>query len=321
MNWRISLSILAAISIAVMVTNQHKSARDDDKIERVAGPHGAPEGHYNQQLWWVPIPSIGEAKVLLETVVYSPPGSGPFPLVTINHGKPAPGSDLRSIRPEFEAAAHWFVDRGFFVAVPLRRGYGRSEGVESDMVGSCANLDYVATSEQTAAEIEGVIDYLATRSLVDGDHVVVVGHSHGGFGALGVAADAPAGVRGVINFAGGSGSWGMFNLWQLPRRILQGRLCNGRKEFLSALRMLGERNSLPQLWLYAVDDSTFAPELVQAMLRAYQERSRFPVSFVSLPASQGGGHVLFAGDDVSHWAPSVDHFLRSLEIPGYRPFN
>jgi dienelactone hydrolase len=328
MRWRMSLSVLAAVFFAAMLTRFHEPSRGDETIGRSAGPVGSPEGRYNRQLWWIPVADTSSGKdkssgntadkVLLETMVYSPPGSGPFPLVTINHGKPAPGSDLRSERPDFEKAAHWFVERGFIVAVPLRRGYGRSQGVESDMVGTCATLDYVATSEQAAMDIEGVIAYLGTQRDVDADHVIVVGHSHGGFAALGVAADAHKGVRAIVNFAGGTGSWGLFNAMQLPRRLVQGRLCNGRDNLLSALNRLGERNSLPQLWLYAVNDRTFDPELAQAMFQAYRERSRFPISFVALPASPVNGHLLFAQDDVSSWAPYVDRFLQTLQIPGYR---
>src|SRR5262249_36447446 len=173
MRRHLSLVIFAAVFSAAMITIFHKPSHANDVIERVAGPTGSPEGPYNQQLWWIPVLSSGElaTKVLLETMVYSPPGSGPFPLVTINHGKPAPGTDLRSMRPDFETAAHWFVDRGFIVAVPLRQGYGRSEGAESDMVGTCATLDYLATSKQTARDIEGAIDYLVTNSMVDGNNV------------------------------------------------------------------------------------------------------------------------------------------------------
>jgi hypothetical protein len=70
--------------------------------------------------------------------------------------------------------------------------------------------------------------------------------------------------------------------------------------------------------LYAINDTTFDPELAQAMLKAYRERSGFPISFVTLPASPESGHLVFAQDKVSSWAPFVDHFLQTLQIPGYR---
>ena len=292
---------------------------NEDQIERVAGPIGLPDGRYNQQLWWVPIPSPGEARneLLLEAIVYAPSGAGPFPLITINHGKPTPGSDLRLYRPEFEAAAHWFVDHGFVVAVPLRRGYGHSQGVAADMAGTCATMDYVATAKSTAMDIEGVIRFFAKQSVVDKDHIVVVGHSHGAFGAFGLAAEATKGVIGIVNFAGGTGSWKATNAWQLLRQLAQGRICNGRQRLLSALTHLGARNSVPQIWLYAENDEAFGPELAQEMVKSYKEKSRAPILFYSLPASERSGHMAFAKDDVAAWAKTVSGFLEGLRIPGY----
>jgi pimeloyl-ACP methyl ester carboxylesterase len=141
-------------------------------------------------------------RLFWETTVYRPSGPGPFPLVTINHGKPRPGAtDPSAMRPGFGAAAHWFVDRGFAVAAPMRRGYGRSSGPISDTAGPCSDRDYFATALQTAAEMEGVVAYLQNQSFADRHRVVVVGQSYGGLGALGVAYDKPEGVIGIVNFA------------------------------------------------------------------------------------------------------------------------
>jgi dienelactone hydrolase len=186
------------------------------------------------------------------------------------------------------------------------------------MVGTCATLDYISTAKQTALDIEGAIEFMKQQSIVDGSHVVVVGHSHGGFGALAVAADDLKGVVGIVSFAGGTGLWKASTVWELLRRTVQGKICNGREHLLSALRQLGERNSVPQMWLYAENDETFNPELALAMLTAYREKSRFPVLFVNLPPSQKSGHMLFERDDVISWAPAVNNFLKDLDIPGYR---
>jgi len=55
--------------------------------DRHPGPAEVPLGPDNKQLWWVPI-DAGSEESLLEPTVYRPSGPGPFPLVTINHGKP-----------------------------------------------------------------------------------------------------------------------------------------------------------------------------------------------------------------------------------------
>ena len=128
------------VSLWVFVALLAASCIGDQGWDRQAGQAEAPLGPDNKQLWWVPIKG-GAEQLLLETMVYRPSGPGPFPLVTINHGKPRLGAtDPSAMRPGFGAAAHWFVDRGFAVAVPMRPGYGRSSGQISDTAGPCTLL-------------------------------------------------------------------------------------------------------------------------------------------------------------------------------------
>jgi len=162
-----------------------------EALDRHPGPVDTPLGADNKQLWWIPI-ETGGGQLLLETAVYQPLGPGPFPLVTINHGKPRLGStDPQSMHPSYGAAAHWFVTRGFAVAVPMRSGYGLSQGSISDTVGPCGDRDYFATALKTAADMEGVVAYLRNQRFVDRTRIIIVGHSYGGLGGLGVAYDKP----------------------------------------------------------------------------------------------------------------------------------
>jgi len=294
-------------SLWIFVVFLTASCIDNQGWDRHAGPAQASLGPDNKQLWWVPI-GAGAEQSLLETTVYRPSGPGPFPLVTINHGKPRPGTtDPSAMRPGFSAAAHWFVERGFAVAVPMRRGYGRSSGPISDTAGPCSDRDYFATALKTAAEMEGVVAYLQNQSFVDRNRVVVAGQSYGGLGALGVAYDKPEGVIGIVNFAGGAGS-------NRP-----GEICSGRERLISATGRLGERNVLPQIWLYAANDHYFEPSLAYAMVGAYRAGSRAPVTFVDLPAFDDDGHFTFSRGDPAIWAAPVDHYLTSLQIAGSTP--
>lgn len=271
--------------------------------ERQPGPAGAPMGPYNWQQWWVPIttPATGAHVFLLETVVYRPAGAGPFPLVTINHGTPRAGEfAARAMRPGYISAAHWFVDRGFAVAVPMRRGYGRSEGDFGDVAGKCDNRDYFATARLTAAELEGVVVYMRQQSFVDARNVVVLGHSRGGLGALGLAYDGPPWVDGVINFAGGGGSFA------------PGRICGGNDRLIAAVGRLGVGDHIPEIWLYAANDQYFAPPLAHAMYAAYRAEAKAPVTFIDLPPFDGDGHFTLTRGDPSIWGPPVDGFLAAL---------
>jgi dienelactone hydrolase len=268
-----------------------------------AGPAGAPLGPDNWQQWWVPImtPATGDRVFLLETVVYRPAGNGPFPLVTINHGKPR-GSEtvVPEMHPGYDVAAGWFVDHGFAVAVPMRRGYGSSQGQISDIAGSCDHRDYFMSARMTATEMEGVITYMQRQSFVDPKNVVVLGHSWGALGALGVAYDAPPGVIGIINFAGGGGS------------LVPGQICSGADRLIADIGRLGTDEHIPQIWLYAENDHYFAPPLAHAMFEAYRTKARAPITFVDLPPFDGDGHLTIMRSDTTIWAAAVGEFLAGL---------
>jgi len=290
--------------ITVFLAMLAASCTSNQPLDRHPGPVDMPLGPDNKQLWWIPI-ETGAEQSLLETTVYRPSGPGPFPLVTINHGKPRPGStDPQAMHPSYGAAAHWFVGRGFAVAVPMRRGYGLSQGSISDTVGPCGDRDYFAAALKTAAEMEGVVAYLRNQHFMDRNRVIVVGQSYGGLGALGVAYDKPEGVIGIINFAGGAGS-------NRP-----GEICSGRERLIAAVGRLGEGNLLPQIWLYAANDHYFEPSLAHAMVEAYSAGSRVPVPFVDLPTFGDDGHLTFSRGDPAIWAATVDRYLANLQGAG-----
>ncbi len=268
-----------------------------------AGPAGPPLGPDNKQEWLVPIttPATGSHIFLLETVVYRPTGDGPFPLVTINHGKPRGGEAVaRTMHPGYFPAAHWFVDHGFAVAVPMRRGYGSSQGDIGDVAGDCGHRDYFTSALLTATEMKGVIAYMQRQSFVDPKNVVVLGHSWGALGALGVAYDPPRGIVGIINFAGGGGSFA------------PGQFCAGADRLIADIARLGTADDIPEVWLYAENDHYFAPPLARAMFEAYRAKARAPIAFVDLPPFDDDGHFTIMRGDPKIWAPAVDKFLAGL---------
>jgi hypothetical protein len=57
----------------------------------------------------------------LETTVFKPAGSGPFPIVVINHGK-SPGDVRHQGRYRPLMAARYFLQRGYVVVVRCAKG-------------------------------------------------------------------------------------------------------------------------------------------------------------------------------------------------------
>src|ERR1700709_37376 len=92
------LCVLSAVAIHAMSVPAKASDHQGDTPAGPAGPVGRVQGPDNKGLWWIPCESSGD-RVFLESMVYTPSGTGPFPLAIISHGKPTPGSDTRSIQP------------------------------------------------------------------------------------------------------------------------------------------------------------------------------------------------------------------------------
>lgn len=245
----------------------------------------------------IPMPSHG---IDMHTIVFRPPGKGPFPLVIINHGS------LRNAQrradfplPEFRSISRWFVARGYAVALPQRPGHGATGGPYIEDPLSCENADYFRAGIATALSIATAAQFLGRQPFVQKRNVIVVGQSAGGWGALALASRNPPFVAAVINFAGGRG--GRVN--DTP-----GRNCAPERLIAAAARF-GKTARTPMLWIYTRNDSFFGPELSQRMADAFRQAGG-NIEFHLLPAFGEDGHRLMgAAKGVPVWAPIVEAFL------------
>ena len=214
----------------------------------------------------IPEPSrVGAAAgqtITLRTAVYRGAAPGPQPLVIINHGSAAGIGPERSLR--FEEQARYFLSLGYAVAVPMRKGRGRSGGpmLESD--------DFQVPSprlqiESGVEDIDAVVDYFLGQPFVDPSHIILAGEEHGGLLSVVYAARHPGKVSAVLNFSGG---W-----W--PETYRGGAINTG--EFADAGVTA---RTTPMLWLYAEGDP-FTPlahvEEELAAFRAAGGRARLVV--------------------------------------------
>lgn len=249
----------------------------------------------------VPI-DVGGTTFRLETSMYRPEGPGPFPLVIISHGAEGRGSVGPRWRPTEQA--QWFVDRGFLVVVPMRRGNAGSEGVWAEGFGPCEAPDDARAVSETATDILGTLDFMASRPEVDPSRVVLVGHSAGGLGSIAAASRRPTEIAVVFNFAGGRGSMtsdhGAHRTTCAPTALI---VAAGR---------LG-RPGLPEtFWLYAENDRSFGPTLARAMFAAFQTKAH-NATFVLLARFEHDGHAIFwKPNALSWWTGPVGRALDRL---------
>ena len=79
------------------------------------------------------------------------------PLVVINHGT----SELNRMSvsmPVYYWLSRWFVDRGYAVVLPQRRGHGATGGTLVEAVGDCANPDHYRSGVVAAQDVGAAVD-------------------------------------------------------------------------------------------------------------------------------------------------------------------
>jgi len=263
----------------------------------------APQGELNEQVYQVPVSESvmrGGARALILVTVYRPPGNGPFPLVVISHDSPRTVEERRRMgRAAFEDQARAFVGRGFAVAVPTRRGYGRSGGEWAETYKDCKNPDYRFAGMETARDILATISALSTEPFIDATKVLLVGVAAGGFGSLAAATQPIPGLAGTINFAGGRGAVSDYSICELPK-------------LAEAFGVFGAESRAPSFWLYAENDRSFTPAVAKQLFSSYV-RAGGRGDLLIVPLHGQDGHAYFY-TGMKAWLPLVDEFLASINF-------
>ena len=248
---------------------------------------------------WVPHRTVrtpdGARPIMLEATYYPPAGAGRAPLAIITHGSDIGLIQLRTW--SFSTEAHWLRDNGFAVLALMRRGRGRSEGVngEEDFGRNHEGglIDVSAGVAQAVEDLDSAIAHGRKLPGVRPGPVLLAGQSRGGFLSMHFAGLRPDEVMGVVNFSGG---WYPYGPVTTPYYANAGR---------------GAANKVPQLWLYADNDKLYDEALIRGYYEAYTAaggRARFEL----LHGVPGDGHLLRLYPD--RWRPIADQFLATLDL-------
>jgi len=230
----------------------------------------------------------------LETTIYRPVGDGPFPVALISHGKAA-GDTRFQARYRPAGAARFLLARGYVVVVPMRMGFSKSGG---SYVGGGCNV--ASNGRVQAQDIQSVLDWLAGQPWADVHQVLLIGQSHGGWTTLAAGAMELAGVKGLVNFAGG--------LRQPDCPGWEGTLVRAGASYAKATHV-------PGLWFYGENDSYFAPSVWKPLAAAYADAGA-SVEVVNVGRFGSDSHTLFgatAGEPL--WQPKLARFMASVGLP------
>lgn len=256
-----------------------------------------------QETTFIPIKAkgwFGSVKdIRLEATIYRPTGDGKLPLVVFNHGSTGMGAVPTSRTYRYERQARFFVDRGFAVIVPMRKGRGKSEGSYAESEArTCEFNTWYSGIDSAIEDVNGVIAYASTLPYVDSSRLILSGISRGGFLSVAYAAQGAfrAQVKGVINFVGG---------W-----VYEGCPRDFNRESYSEF---GSKTKLPMLWLYAENDAAYS----SAAIRGYAEMFAAAGGRADLrlySGVPGNGHRLAEYPLI--WEADAAKYLESLGFKG-----
>jgi dienelactone hydrolase len=238
-----------------------------------------------------PTPEGGTQTWRLEATLYRPQPMGRWPVVVFNHGSTGMGRIPATQTSRFPIVARYFVEQGWAVLVPMRRGRGQSEGSyqEGYQCGSEAS-----GIDRAVEDLDGVFRFLREQPWVDVERLLIGGQSRGGLLAVVYAGRRPEAVKGVINFVGG---------W-----MSEGCVPDANELFF---REAARTATVPMLWLYADQDFYYSASAIRRYRAAFEEGGgRGP--FDLFPDIGGNGHSLV--QKPLFWRPAVDAYLQALGL-------
>jgi dienelactone hydrolase len=252
----------------------------------------------------VPVVVDGQT-VRLEMRIYKPAMARPVPTLVFNHGSTGRGRDPSLFtRPiDFPALAQFFVQRGWAVVMPARRGRAGSEGLYDEGFAldralgyTCAPAQSLPGADRALRDIAAAMNAILAMPFVDRDRVIIGGQSRGGILSVAYAGQQPEQIKGVINFVGG---------WL-------GTGCPTASTINQALFQRGARYPGDTLWLYGDGDPFYPLSHSQENFAAFQAAGG-KGAFHTFPRPESGGHRIVAYPDV--WASLVEAYLKRQGLP------
>lgn len=237
----------------------------------------------------------------LDSKIYKPQGDGPFPLIILTHGTPRLAADRLNTNPNtyFKTQSEFFANLGYAVTFVVRRGFGSSQAPYAETpVYADGTRNYYKAGLEAAHDLQSAIDYMKEQSYINKNHIILIGQSTGGHSVIATGSLGLEGVIGIVNFAGGRGSFAP-------------DLVRDEKNLIASMSQYGKTSRVPTLWLYAANDHYFCPPLANAMFETYTANGG-KANFIALPAYGEDGHRSFVGNR-QVWSPYVLDFLEKLK--------
>jgi len=239
--------------------------------------------------------------VELEVVLFRPLAEGRYPTIVFHHGSTGNGSDPSRFVETFthKGLSRYFVEQGWMVAFPQRRGRGKSGGrydegfTDNRSSYSCEAGRALSGAERALADADVITDWIRGRPDVDTTRMLVGGVSRGGVLALVHAARRPDIYFAAVNFVGG---------WI-------GEGCGDHAVINRTLFEQAAAYPATSTWLYAVNDSFYSIGYSRANFGAFTMAGGVGEFNEFQRAPGQNGHFLI--NDLALWAGQLQAFIES----------
>jgi dienelactone hydrolase len=230
---------------------------------------------------------------------------GKLPIALINHGRmefPPEALDMSLAKQDAIFIARDMALRGWLAVAVVRRGFGLSDGpIQSQ--GPCGKDTFMSWMTADADDIQGALEVVAKRPDADPSRVLTIGTSAGGGASVALGARNPQGLKAAINIAGGE------------------YLGNCKVDDFIPIDFgaLGSRSRVPNLWVFAKNDSRTSPAQAESM-RASFSAAGGDVKLAMLEPIGNDGHAAMGSfNGRTNWLTLVDGFLRAHDLPTWQP--
>jgi dienelactone hydrolase len=228
---------------------------------------------------------IDKKNYRLEAMIYTPLDNRiQHSLIIMTHGRhgPSPKVDEHQVF-HYRALCQSLAESGYLVMMLVRRGYGDSEGPDSE---------YLDTPEESALagakDIKGAINYMITHSEIAKDHIVIIGQSQGGWVSLASSTLDINGVLGVVNISGAT------NFRQAKGKSIHSLEVERALE--NSVKYFGKTSHVPALWIYAENDNHL-PDAVKKWFNSFIEAGG-KGKLVIKPPYKDRGHAIVNEPDI-----------------------
>jgi len=251
---------------------------------------------------------VAEADATIVVTSFRPGGAGPFPWIVLSHGTAPTAAANRALgRYRPLAPVREWVQRGYAVVAPVRRGYGASGGDKfgDSYGGSCSRPDFRRAGEGAALDLLATVEWAKAQRDLDGKRWLLVGQSAGGFASIYTASKRPDGLVAVLAFAPGRAG---------RPDTHPGDPCSPER-MAELFASIAPRIAVPVLWFYAENDQYFGPRVVRMWFESFRAAGGRGELVVIPPFPAARGHGVFsAPTGTLLWTAAVASFFRSQGV-------